>query len=307
MRTGPSARKGTSVDFANPPGAPAFLGPQSLQWRIYKNPVALTVGGVCAVLLEFADPRIRSGVWDHSTYKIDPIGRSERTGLAAMVGVYGPKETAEKMIAGITRMHSRVEGHTPDGQPYRAMDPELLNWVYATAAYGFLKAYNRFVTPLSDQEQARFWNSGEDIAALYGVTQTPTSEDDFLAMMEGLAPGFEPHPINREFLQIIESSDSAPGVPRFIRRAIARGAVSLLPPIVREKLALGPDYNLTLLDRMTLRCMGFVAERKYDPASAPARASERLGLPGNFLWRSAAEQQRLLGTARPATAETQTG
>ena len=31
------------------------------------------------LLLEFADARIRSGVWDHSTYKADPIGRSRRT------------------------------------------------------------------------------------------------------------------------------------------------------------------------------------------------------------------------------------
>lgn len=49
-----------------------------------KNPIALAVGGVAAVLLEFADARIRSGVWDHSTYKVDPIGRSKRTGVAAM-------------------------------------------------------------------------------------------------------------------------------------------------------------------------------------------------------------------------------
>src|SRR5262245_28552852 len=82
---------GWKVDFANPPGAAAFCAPDSISWRVFKNPVALSVGGVAAVLLEFADARIRSGVWDHSTYKQDPIGRSQRTGMAAMVGVYGPK------------------------------------------------------------------------------------------------------------------------------------------------------------------------------------------------------------------------
>src|SRR5690242_8004972 len=85
---------GWKVDFATPAGAPAYLPPDSVQWRVFKNPIALGVGGVAAVLLEFADPRIRSGVWDHSTYKADPIGRSRRTGMAAMVGVYGPKDAA---------------------------------------------------------------------------------------------------------------------------------------------------------------------------------------------------------------------
>ena len=65
-------------DYSQPAGAPAFLGPDSVAWRVYKNQIALGIGGVAAVLLEFADPRIRSGVWDHSIYKVDPIGRSER-------------------------------------------------------------------------------------------------------------------------------------------------------------------------------------------------------------------------------------
>ncbi|HKX89712.1 MAG TPA: oxygenase MpaB family protein, partial [Sphingopyxis sp.] len=70
---------GTAIDFAAPLGEPALLAPDSVQWRVYKNPIALGIGGIAAVLLEFAEPRIRSGVWDHSTYKADPIGRSRRT------------------------------------------------------------------------------------------------------------------------------------------------------------------------------------------------------------------------------------
>ena len=72
---------GTIIDFSSPVGEAALLAPDSVQWRVYKNPIALGIGGIAAVLLEFAEPRIRSGVWDHSTYKADPIGRSRRTGL----------------------------------------------------------------------------------------------------------------------------------------------------------------------------------------------------------------------------------
>lgn len=290
------------VDYLNPPGEPAFSEPTSVHWRIFKNQVAMGIGGVAAVLLEFADARIRSGVWDHSIYKVDPIGRSRRTGIAAMVGVYGPQSTARRVIAGVTKMHGRVSGHTPGGEAYKALDPELLDWVSATAAYGFLNAYDRFVAPVSEADQLRYYRGGAPVARLYGVETLIESTADFNAMMEKLAPRFEPHPIVREFLDIIQSGKAAPNVPRFLHRALARGAVSLLPPLVRDRLELGREFDLSPLDRVALKFAGRMADRKRDPESPPWQASIRLGLPGDFPWRSPAEQQRLLASARP-TAE----
>ncbi len=281
-------------DYATPAGAPALLHPNSVAWRVYKNQIALGIGGVAAVLMEFADPRIRTGVWDHSIYKIDPIGRSERTGYAAMIGVYGPMDAARRVIGGVNRMHAKVSGKTPDGVAYAAQDPELLDWVSATAGYGFLTAYDRFVAPVSPADQARFFREGAAVAALYGVQNALSSKADFFAMMDKLAPRFEPHPINTEFLEIIQSGKAAPNVPRFLHRALARGAVSILPPLIRERLQLGSDYDLTLRDRLSIRLMARLAERKHDPASPPAQASVRMGLPSNFLYRNPAEQSRLL-------------
>lgn len=295
MKTKP--RNGPAIDYSKPVGAPAYLAPDSVQWRIFKNQVALAIGGVTAVLLEFADPRIRSGVWDHSVYKVDPIGRSERTGTAAMVGIYGPQKAAKQLIAGVTRMHMKVGGETPGGREYRAMDPELLDWVNATAAYGFMKAYDSFVAPLSPAEKHRYWNEGDDVAALYGVQHTPKSEGEFLDMMNALAPGFEPHPINTEFLEIVQSERTGKETPRFIKRALARASVSLLPPLVREKLELGTECDLTFADRLTLKIVGRIAERRFDPESPPAQASVRLGLPANYLWQSRSRQRQLLKEA----------
>jgi uncharacterized protein (DUF2236 family) len=285
---------GWKIEFGQPVGEPAYLHPGSVAWRIHKNPVAMGVGGVAAVLLEFADPRIRSGVWDHSIYKMDPIGRSKRTGVAAMLGVYGPRSAARRVIQGITNMHAQVSGRTPGGEAYRALDPELLAWVGATAAYGFLTAYDRFVAPVSDADKARFYSEGDSLIRLYGVQDVPKSSGEFLAMMESLAHRFEPHPIVEEFLGIIQSGKAAPNVPRFLHRALARGAVSILPPVVRQKLALGKAFDLTLFDRLALRAAGMLAERKMDPKSAPCQASLRLGLPVDFLYRRPAEQRRLL-------------
>lgn len=293
---------GWKVDFRAPLGESAYLAPDSVQWRVFKNPIALGVGGVAAVLLEFADPRIRSGVWDHSTYKVDPIGRSKRTGVAAMVGVYGPSSAARRVIQGVTNMHARVGGETPNGQPYQALDTELLDWVSATASYGFLTAYDRFVQPLSQAEKDAFYAEGEPIARLYGVQTPIRSTADFMAMMDRLAPGFEPHPIVGEFLDIIGSGRAAPGVPRLFHRALGRAAVSLLPPRVRDILGLGPELDLSVAERIALKVAGGLAERIAIPGSPPSEASVRLGLPHDFLYRSRAAQRRLLDRAKVVSA-----
>lgn len=293
----PSSYLGWKIDFANPKGEMALQHPSSIQWRIFKNPIALGIGGVAAVLMEFADARIRSGVWDHSTYKADPIGRSKRTGIAAMVGVYGPESAARRVIAGVTNMHARVGGQTPKGEAYKALDTELLDWVAATAAYGFLNAYDRFVLPVSEPDKARFYTEGGKVTALYGVKRSPTSSADFLDMMAGLKDRFEPHPIVNEFLAIIQSGKAAPAVPRFLHRALARASVSLLPPLIRERLALGAEFDLTTADRLMLKAVGRLAENIPVRSSPACQASERLGLPWKFPYLSARAQTAALEKA----------
>ncbi len=293
----PTDYLGTAIDFAAPTGEPALLAPDSVQWRVYKNPIALGIGGIAAVLLEFAEPRIRSGVWDHSTYKTDPIGRSRRTGLVAMLACYGSASAAKEVIGKVNRMHGKVKGETPVGERYRAMDPLLLDWVAATASYGFLMAYDRFVHPLSDADKDRFMRDGDAIGREFGARRTPPTVAAFMDMMAELEPRLEPHPIIFEFLDIIQSGRAAPGVPRFLHRAIARASVSLLPDHIRHKLALGTRYDLTRRDRAALRIAGRLADRHVDRAAPHCQASVRLGLPHDFLFRSPAQQRLLLAAA----------
>ena len=290
----PKTYLGWKVDYSTPTGEPAFAAPDSVSWRVFKNPIALAVGGVCAVLLEFADARIRSGVWDHSIFKTDPIGRSQRTGVAAMVGVYGPQSAARRVIQGVTNMHAKVTGETPGGEAYKALDVELLDWVSATASYGFLTAYHRFVSPLSEAEQTRFFAGGDAVARLYGVENPIHSYADFDAMLDRLAPRFEPHPINTEFLDIMTSGRAAPNVPKGLQSALVNAAVDILPAVVRDKLELGAEYDLTSRGRAVVKAMGWIADRIPVRGSPPAQAAERLGLPWNFAWKSETAKVRIL-------------
>src|ERR1700719_620392 len=159
---------GRAIDFTRPLGEAALFPPDSLSWRIFKNPVALLIGGIAAVILELAEPRVRTGVWEHSSFRKDPIGRLRRTGLAAMVTVYGARSIAEPMIAGIVRRHAAIDGETSAGIPYSANDPGLLGWVHATAAFSFAQAYSRYVDPLSPSQSDAFYREGAPASRLYG-------------------------------------------------------------------------------------------------------------------------------------------
>src|SRR6516162_8005971 len=151
------------IDFSRPVGEAALLSPESVSWRVFSS-------GVTAVIMELAEPRVRTGLWEHTTFRLDPIRRLRRTGLAAMVTIYGARSTAEPMIARIRRMHDMVAGTTASGEAYRANDSELLNWVHGTAAYGFLQAYHMYVQPLSSSERDRYYAEGVPAASLYGAS-----------------------------------------------------------------------------------------------------------------------------------------
>jgi uncharacterized protein (DUF2236 family) len=192
-------QKSRESEFNRPPGEEALIPAHSVSWRIFKNPIALFVGGTAAVILELADPSVRAGVWEYSSFRKNPLGRLQRTGLAAMITVYGARSIAEPMIARVVRMHAAVRGKTPSGASYSASDPRLLTWVHATAAFGFGEAYNRYVSPLSEAEFNNLYLEGTAVSRLYGAIDPPRSVQEMRTLFESAAVEFDPSPIISEF------------------------------------------------------------------------------------------------------------
>ena len=289
------------IDFAEPSGEAALFAPESVAWRVFKNPVALLVGGVAAVVLELAHPAVRTGVWEHSAFPVDPVGRMQRTGLAALVSVYGPRSRAEAMIAGVARRHARVEGRTPAGEPYRATDPRLLDWVHATATYGFTTAYARFAAPLSEDERSRAFAEALETARLFGATGAPASLPEWRRMLASVRAELEPSPIMHEMLGFVRTAPVLPWALQPLQRLMLRGAVEVVPPWVRERLGLGPRMGLRPGEAPLLRRAGALADRIVLPSGPPAQASLRLGLPANHLYRRG-PSARVAAAARSAAA-----
>jgi uncharacterized protein (DUF2236 family) len=277
--------EGPAIDFSQPAGEEALLSPDSVSWRIFKNPVSLLVGGIAAVILELAEPRVRTGVWEHSSFRRDPMGRMRRTGVAAMVTVYGARSVALPMIARVVRMHARVGGHTPGGVAYSAGDAHLLAWVQATATFGFAQAYDRYVVPLAAAELDSLYSEGAPIAGLYGAADVPKSEAQRRALFASMHDGLEASPIIYQFLQIVRETPGFPAPLRWMQRILVRAAVDLIPRAVRERLALHEHDGLRPHERWLVRSAGSAANRIVMAESPAAQACRRLGLPLTHLYR----------------------
>ena len=271
--------------FAQPLGEPALVPADSVSWRIFKNPVSLFVGGVGAVILELAEPAVRTGVWEHSGFRRDPVRRLERTGMAAMITVYGARSVAEAMIANVVRLHDRVTGETPAGEAYRANDARLLGWVQATASFGFIEAYHRYVCPLSPAEIDRAYEEAVPAARLYGAIDPPRSDAGRLALFEAMRGRLEPSPIVLEFLRIMNTAPIVPMQVRPVQRLLVRAAVGMVPDWVRERLELDASWRLRAWEALLVRWAGKVADRLALPNGPAVQACRRLGLKGDHLYR----------------------
>jgi uncharacterized protein (DUF2236 family) len=271
-----------STDFLQPLGEAALVSPDSVSWRVFKNPLSVFIGGIAAVIMELAEPRVRTGVWEHTTFRVDPIRRLRRTGLAAMLTIYGPRGKAEAMIARVRRMHDKVAGSTPAGKAYRANDPELLNWVQGTAAFRFLQAYHSYVRPLSDLERDRYYAEGTVAASLYGAS-APSSEAVLEMLFDAMARQLERSNILFEFLAIMRSAPILPLPLRMLQPLLVRAAIDLTPRWLRTVVDLN-EHSLNASEAEVVRQIGAFADRLVLETNPAVQACRRMRLPADYLY-----------------------
>jgi len=277
-------KDGPRIDFTRPHGEGALLPADSLSWRIFKNPIALLIGGMAAVILELAEPAVRTAVWEHSSFRKDPMRRLQRTGLAAMVTVYGARSIALPMIARVVQMHAKIAGKTPRGMPYSANDARLLCWVQATATFGFAEAYSRYVRPLQRDDFDALHREGVPVSRLYGALEAPTSRAELRALFDSMRGRLEPSPVIFEFLRIMRATSGFPKPLCWMQGMLVCAAVEIIPDWIRECLGLTHRYRLTTAERWIVELAGALSDRVILSESPAAQSCVRLGLPMMHLY-----------------------
>jgi uncharacterized protein (DUF2236 family) len=161
------------------------LSRRSVAWKVLAEPAAF-LGGGRAVLLQVAHPKVGAGVEQHSDYVRDPWARLFRTvDVMAKLSFASPEVSARRAHL-LERVHGRVVGTTDDGQPYEALDPSLLVWVWATLVDTGLRMYERVFPPLSRAERDQYYEEWKLVAYGCGVPdgRCPESWDDFEAYFD---------------------------------------------------------------------------------------------------------------------------
>lgn len=278
-------------DFNEPHGEAAIYSPDSWAWKTYKNPITTFIGGVSAVIMQLSEPRVRHGVWSHSTFKTSAEPRMKRTNLAAMATIFGPQSATERLITRVNRMHANISGVTECGQTYRADDPELLRWVEETVAHGMVSAYSTHVREITAEEIARDLESRKRSATLFGVQQISENEEQRAEYFKAVLPCLEANPVIFEFLDIVNTAELLPSALRPFQRLIVRAAVDNVPQDIRDVIQMDERYGLRSYERALVNFACALGDRIQSDAHPAVLACKRLGLPADYLYDAQAAPQ----------------
>lgn len=228
---------GPKLDYSNPPGDPGLFGPDAICWKVHADFAGMMAGGISALLLQALHPLALAGVWDHSTFRTDILGRLRRTATFIAGTTYGSRADALALIARVKTIHESVTGFAPDGRPYRASDPALLTWVHVAEVSSFLAAYLRYVNPaLPGAQQDRYYAEVARIAQLLGATEVPTSRAEIAAYLESMQPELVASERTSEVVRVLMDAPAPRPAMRPAGALMRQAGIDLLPPFALRLL-----------------------------------------------------------------------
>lgn len=267
------------VDFESPKGDPGLFGPDSVSWKVHGDFSSMLIGGISALLLQMLHPAALGGVWDHSNFRADMLGRLRRTGQFISATTYGSRGDAEKLIERVRRIHESVPGTLPDGTSYAASDPDLLTWVHVAEVSCFLASHLRYLNPdLSGEEQDRYYDEIALIAERLGARNVPRSRAEVAAYLQCMRSKLRYDERTREVVNVLFNAPAPSFLAKPFGLLMMRAGIDLLPEWAADQLGL----SLGSLQRQLIRS----SVRRSVPLLRWAvrngslhRARRRMGLP----------------------------
>ena len=200
---------------------------------------AMFVGGVRALLLQALHPAAMRAVSEHSGYRSDMLGRLARTSTFIATTTFGHVEDAEQAIETVRRIHRYVKGSMPDGTPYRADDPHLLEWVHVAEIDSFLTAYQAYgARPLTQRERDEYVAQTAEVARRLGVLDPPLTEHDLKERLRSFRPELRSTPEAREAVRYVVFRPPLGLAERLPYAVLVAAAVGLMPRWTRWPLRL---------------------------------------------------------------------
>lgn len=147
-------------------------------WRIARER-ALLAGGPAALMLQVAHPLVAAGVAAHSDFTADPLRRLHATLDAVLTVSFGDEAQVRATARTVAGRHRPVQGALPShvgpfpaGTPYRADDPDLALWVFATLVWTAVTVTETFVRPVPPPERDAYYSDMAQLGQVLGVPPT---------------------------------------------------------------------------------------------------------------------------------------
>ncbi|WP_394238772.1 oxygenase MpaB family protein [Pseudomonas anguilliseptica] len=225
------------IDFENPKGDPGLFGPDSVSWQVHGDFTSMLIGGISALLLQALHPLALAGVWDHSNFREDLLGRLRRTGQFVSGTTYGSRADADWLIDKVKTIHLKVVGTAPDGRDYAASDPALLTWVHVAEVHSFLQAHLRYRNPqLSEADQDRYYAEIALIAERLGATLVPRSRAEVAAYLAAVRPELHCDERSLEILRILLNAPAPSALAAPAAKLLMQAGIDLLPEWSQQML-----------------------------------------------------------------------
>ncbi|UUT20750.1 oxygenase MpaB family protein [Pseudomonas sp. T8] len=238
------------LDLDNPKGDPGLFGPDAICWQVHGDFSSMLIGGISALLMQALHPLALAGVWDHSNFREDMIGRLRRTAQFISGTTFGSRQDAEWLIDKVRTIHLQIVGHAPDGRPYAASDPQLLTWVHVAEVSSFLAAHLRYRNPqLSPANQDRYYGEVALIAERLGASDVPRSHRAVAAYLAGMRPQLLCDERSREVLRLLLAAPAPSRLAKPFGSLMMQAGIDLLPDWASDMLGV----NQGLLQRQLIR------------------------------------------------------
>jgi uncharacterized protein (DUF2236 family) len=217
---------------------PRWFGEDRPIRRVHAD-ASMFVGGLRALLLQSLHPLAMAGVAQHSDYRGDPWGRLQRTSTFLAVTTFGTATDAQRAVDRVRGIHQRVHGIAPDGRPYRASDPHLLEWVHIAEVDSFLLAHQLYgANPLDQRGRDGYMGDTARVARALGVPGPPLTEAQLRERIEAFRPELSGTPAAREAARFLLLTPPLPIAARPPYGLLAATSVSMLPAWARMPLLL---------------------------------------------------------------------
>ncbi len=238
------------LDLENPKGDPGLFGPQAICWQVHGDFPSMLIGGISALMLQALHPLALAGVWDHSNFRQDMLGRLRRTGQFISGTTFGSTQDANWLIDKVRTIHLQVTGTAPDGRPYAASDPDLLTWVHVAEVSNFLAAHLRYLNPdLSLADQDKYYTETALIAERLGARNVPRSSQEIADYLAAIRPQLLCDERSREVLRLLLAAPAPSWMAKPIGSLMMQAGIELLPDWACAML----DLHQSALQRKMIR------------------------------------------------------